>query len=669
MKSIKKKLIIVFASICTICLFVSMAINSYMSYTALEKNQSEKYTIETEKYISNINGWLNKNAQIIDTLQTGLESMPDLNRTQVKNYLVAATNKYADTSDIYMGFANKEFIDGSGWKPDSKYDCTARGWYKLAVEKDGVAISTPSLDLSTKAMVVTISAPIKRNNQLVGVVSMDLSLQVLLDSLNQLSQNDQGVSLFLTDNNDNIIVHPNAAYLPLEEASVNAKDILDGAYTKLDKAEAKYPTLIDYDGQKKHLIVSPVETTGWKLGLLIPDKVFNGVLTELIIVSAIIILMSLIVVIAVAFFAGQSIAKPIIVLTEIINRTKNFELADHQNEPYKKILSDKTEIGTIAKAVSELRYNLLNIAVRLKAAAAQIQNQSEEVKLSLDGNIKSIKGVTHTLGEIATAIDSEANDSQEGIEKLSVLSYEIANASLAVDALKDISTHTSKDSLTGMNHINILSEKIGNNGAAQQKVSKNINSLSDKSESIGSISATISDIAAQTNLLALNASIEAARAGEAGRGFAVVADEIRNLAEQTATATSGIAQIIKQIQDEINYTQNNILIVEHTTMECVESMEDTHEVFKTINNAVTNMTESVATLSKAISEVNTNKEKVVLTFTDISAASEEIAASAQEIFSSVERQEESTLVIGTLVNSLEGVVSDLEKIVSQLHTE
>ncbi len=58
----------------------------------------------------------------------------------------------------------------------------------------------------------------------------------------------------------------------------------------------------------------------------------------------------------------------------------------------------------------------------------------------------------------------------------------------------------------------------------------------------------IERIASQINLLALNATIESARAGEAGRGFAVVASEVKNLAQQTSSATSQISKEISGMQ-------------------------------------------------------------------------------------------------------------------------
>jgi methyl-accepting chemotaxis protein len=67
-------------------------------------------------------------------------------------------------------------------------------------------------------------------------------------------------------------------------------------------------------------------------------------------------------------------------------------------------------------------------------------------------------------------------------------------------------------------------------------------------ESMDGVVQLITKIAEQINLLALNATIESARAGEAGKGFAIVANEVKNLANQTTTATSRISEQITAMQ-------------------------------------------------------------------------------------------------------------------------
>lgn len=83
-----------------------------------------------------------------------------------------------------------------------------------------------------------------------------------------------------------------------------------------------------------------------------------------------------------------------------------------------------------------------------------------------------------------------------------------------------------------------------------QHTNKVIEQLGVSSRDIGNVIKVISSIAQQTNLLALNATIEAARAGDAGRGFAVVANEVKELAKQTAKATSEITKKIETIQND-----------------------------------------------------------------------------------------------------------------------
>src|SRR4051812_39590487 len=86
-----------------------------------------------------------------------------------------------------------------------------------------------------------------------------------------------------------------------------------------------------------------------------------------------------------------------------------------------------------------------------------------------------------------------------------------------------------------------------------------IQRLEAKGTEIGKVVQLIATIAKQTNLLALNATIEAARAGEAGRGFAVVASEVKDLANETATATSDIGTQVGGIRAD---TQNAVQAIE-----------------------------------------------------------------------------------------------------------
>src|SRR5206468_8142790 len=85
-----------------------------------------------------------------------------------------------------------------------------------------------------------------------------------------------------------------------------------------------------------------------------------------------------------------------------------------------------------------------------------------------------------------------------------------------------------------------------------EAVAENVVVLSERTQAVGEIIATVNDIAEQSHLLSLNAAIEAAAAGEHGRTFSVVAAEIKNLAGQSKEATVQVKSILGAIQKGIN---------------------------------------------------------------------------------------------------------------------
>lgn len=126
-----------------------------------------------------------------------------------------------------------------------------------------------------------------------------------------------------------------------------------------------------------------------------------------------------------------------------------------------------------------------------------------------------------------------------------------------------------------------------------------INRLNEQSDNIQAIVSTIKGIADQTNLLALNAAIEAARAGEQGRGFAVVADEVRQLASRTSQSTNEIATVVSDNQEVTTNVQDGMNAVSSFVEKGKIQISEVAEVMVKIQSGATNVSNTVAGLSKA----------------------------------------------------------------------
>jgi methyl-accepting chemotaxis protein len=172
------------------------------------------------------------------------------------------------------------------------------------------------------------------------------------------------------------------------------------------------------------------------------------------------------------------------------------------------------------------------------------------------------------------------------------------------------------------------SSRIANEAVAQaQKTDAGITKLSQAAARIGDVTKLITTIAEQTNLLALNATIEAARAGEAGKGFAVVAQEVKQLAAQTANATSEISGQIAEIQAA---TQDSVLAIK----EIGGTIARISEIATTIAAAVEQQGAATHDIARNVQQAASGTTDVAKNITDVNREAAETGAASAQVLSS-----------------------------------
>jgi methyl-accepting chemotaxis protein len=272
------------------------------------------------------------------------------------------------------------------------------------------------------------------------------------------------------------------------------------------------------------------------------------------------------------------------------------------------------ELGDMARSIEQFK---LKAAEKARNEAVQEEERRQVAERNkgkaLQEMAETVERETNTaVGEVATGTDRMARNAILMTDSALLLGKNSSSvAAAAEEALANAQTVAKASSQLSASIADIASqvnssraltlEAVTASTAAQATIAK----LSEAAGKVGAVTNLISEIAGQTNLLALNATIEAARAGEAGRGFAVVAAEVKSLAEQTAKATSEIAQQITEIQD--------------ATQASVASISGIGEVIRNVE-AVS------STIARAIEEQNIVTVEISRTVEETSLAAREVAS-------------------------------------------
>jgi len=256
----------------------------------------------------------------------------------------------------------------------------------------------------------------------------------------------------------------------------------------------------------------------------------------------------------------------------------------------------RSSAGSLTSAVSEL----FAVSTELLSSAQEISTRTESVAsvtVQSTGNISAISSA-------AEQMSSSADNVASAIEEMSA-------------SIMEVSSNCQKEL------------QIASSASLQARKGKEIvNHLGNASKSIGKVIEVINDIADQTNLLALNATIEAASAGEMGRGFSVVANEVKELAKQTALATS-------EVTNQIELMQSNSEAAVKAIEQVANVIDEVTIISQTIASSVEQQSATINEISRNISQVSSGARDVAANVTESAKGIKDVSGSINEIKNSI----------------------------------
>lgn len=558
--------------------------------------------------------------------------------TKVTNsiYVYFNNSYFGDTADCWVyskSFERQPMIEKDYYKDYHE-------WYNAPVDKGITEWTFPYAGTSggtIGSLITSYVKPIMKDNQIIGMVGSDLDLADVSKMISSITLYKTGY-LYMMDAKGDVIVHKNIPWLDSDNDGNKdkAQNILSqGKYQfLLDDMAAHDKNSVEYKRSDGVSVVAAYGhlVNGWVIGSSIPTSEVYAINNMIITVIIIIIVIAILVSILIGILLSQSISRPIVRVAKTVNKIKDGDFTARI------ILKTNDETRILADSVNEMVDNVSNLIRESQKTVTKLVDSSTTLAAMAEETNATIDQVGLTVTEISKANHEIADEAEKGTSVAQVIDERFSSilegSNLMYETTKDVINR--KES--GLNAVGTLKNISESSQKSNQKISQSVSQLDERTSEITDIILTINSIAEQTNLLALNASIEAARAGDAGKGFAVVAEEIRKLAEDSGKATDEIRTIIQTIRVESQESVKIMGEVNQISQEQKKAVSNVDDIFAMIFHAIDEIIQGIENSSKELKGLVEQKNQIVDISSTLSSASEETAASTEEVTNAMSDQ-------------------------------
>jgi len=617
--------------------------------------------------------------QAVDTARAALEAFATVYVRIDAAYLI-------DTNGLVVVSTNQDLVrDGTRVQEVGNID------FQTGLRSTAVGDIVLSVDGVSRVFIV-VTPVVNPNGTTVGV----LALRVNVEAINEIVANYAGLGAtgesYIVHIGDRTLRTPARFMLANFEQQRIDTYALQQAAAGIPQGSAQYT---DYRGNQVLGNWQSLANTDWVIISEIDVSEAFGPVTAL---GGIMILVALIVVVIVSMTSlgiANSIARPIVSITQSATRVANGDLNAQAN------VNSTSETGVLAAAFNQMTENLRQMVESERASKTRLETTvsgyTRFIESVAQGNLKqqlnlngggadddlvrlgmnlntmvenlremasqirdTVSSVSSTVIQIqaattqqtaaATEQDASVTQTVATVEEVRVTVQQTASRAQTVANSSQTSVQVSRsgeqaviDTLKGME---TLRQRV-------HDIAENILMLSERTQQIGEIIDTVNALAEQSKLLALNASIEAARAGEEGKGFAVVAMEVRQLAEQSREATSHVRHILSEIQQATNAA---VMVTEEGSKGAESGMKMAQNAGESIRNLATTIEEA----AQAAMQIAASTNQQINGMDQLASAMTQIQQAAAQTAASTRQTEQSMRQLNEMAHRLESAVKRYE---------